>query len=175
MTHALTLCPFKDDKCWVSVIQEVIKPFAPQKISVDGDELSFEEASSQVQSIVETVLRSPISALGNVSLPNIQAWRDEDERRVDALRETLLTYADPRPRAQDGLAAAHVVSAAIIETLRTPADQAILFGRMLHLLRANHRENPSWGPLAVLHQGDLMPRGHSRGGEIRGGATHRQQ
>jgi len=53
--------------------------------------------------------------------------------------------------------AAHVVAAAVYAALRKGAGVSRLFGRMLTALKAMHDTNPAWGPLFVVHRGDVQP------------------
>jgi hypothetical protein len=51
--------------------------------------------------------------------------------------------------------AAHVASAAVVLALGGVAPIPHLFARMLAVMEAMHDANPSWGPLYVVHPGDI--------------------
>src|SRR5262249_3913405 len=62
----------------------------------------------------------------------------------------LPTDATPR------IFAAHVVAAAVLEALAANGNIPVLFERMVGILDAMHKANPSWGPLFVRHPGNLF-------------------
>jgi hypothetical protein len=55
-----------------------------------------------------------------------------------------------------GTYAAHVVAAAVMAALRSPQAIPVIFDRMLGVLKVMHDANPSWGPLYVVHPGDVV-------------------
>ena len=42
-----------------------------------------------------------------------------------------------------------------MSALKTPQAIPVIFDRMLGLLKVMHDANPSWGPLYVVHPGDV--------------------
>jgi hypothetical protein len=48
-----------------------------------------------------------------------------------------------------GIFAAHVIAAAVTAALQGGANLAVLFNRMVSVLKTMHDKNPSWGPMFV--------------------------
>ena len=104
--------------------------------------------------VAQTVVRHELASLENHALGEIQDWRNRDEEIVGNLRPLLRT-TEPLPTSLgEGIYAAHVVAAAIVEGLSDGANIPLSFERMIGLLKLMHDTNPSWGPLYVAHPAD---------------------
>ncbi len=71
------------------------------------------------------------------------------------LRSVLATNTALSAALLQGVFAAHIVSAAVLAALAQQTDIAVLFTRMIQTLKAMHDKNPTWGPLAVVHRGNI--------------------
>ncbi len=126
-------------------------------IRLAGKAVSREQAKRSAAVVAETLVRTRMKSLENHALGDIQDWRDRDERIARELR-SVLTTSDALPnRVAAGVYAAHAVAAAVTEAVGGAADLRSLFHRLLALLKTMHDRNPSWGPLYVVHPGDLAP------------------
>jgi hypothetical protein len=104
--------------------------------------------------VARTVARHRLASLEDHALLEIQDWRNQDEEIVGNVCAILKT-TEPLPTSlPEGVYAAHVVAAAIVEGLAEGADIPPLFTRMISLLKLMHDTNPSWGPLYIAHPGD---------------------
>lgn len=113
-------------------------------------------AYASAAQVAATVADRPLAALEGHALSEIQNWRDEDERLATTLGEALLRGGEVPTEALEGAYAAHVVAAAVTRAA-TGADPRRLHARMLAALADMHARNPSWGPLKVVHPGDIAP------------------
>jgi hypothetical protein len=115
-------------------------------------------ARQSAEVVAATLVGKRMNALERHSLGEIQNWRDQDEAIVAGL-SIILKSDEPLPsRYPEGVFAAHVVAAAVAGTLEKGARIAHVFERMLASLKAMHDANPSWGPLYVMHPGDVSRR-----------------
>jgi hypothetical protein len=106
--------------------------------------------------VAQTVVQHQLASLENHALREIQDWRNRDEEIVGNLRPLLRT-TEPLPTSLgEGIYAAHVVAAAIVEGLSDGANIPLSFERMISLLKLMHDTNPSWGPLYVAHPADRV-------------------
>lgn len=96
-----------------------------------------------------------MESLENHSLGEIQDWLDNDEQIVSEIRPTLSTACQCPDTYVRGFYAAHVVAAAVMEALSKDADIPVVFDRMQAQLKIMHDHNSSWGPLYVVHPGDM--------------------
>ena len=96
-----------------------------------------------------------MSSLNQHAFIEIQNWRDEDEKIVRELETAMLTGAAISASHATGIYAAHVVAAAAMAALAAKADVPTLFARMLDVLKRMHDRNASWGPLFIVHPGDI--------------------
>lgn len=105
--------------------------------------------------IAEVLPRTPLQALERHALADIQEWYDDDEEAVAELQQCLRPGHPLNDALAGGYYAAHVVSATIGAALRNGAYLPALFTAMVGLLKEMHDTNPSWGPMYVVHPGDI--------------------
>lgn len=74
---------------------------------------------------------------------------------MSELREVLTGVKLLRSEFASGMFAAHVVPATATAAVSRDDDIPALFDRMLSILKTMHDGNPSWGPLFVLHPGNV--------------------
>ena len=86
---------------------------------------------------------------------DIQNSRDRDEDIVAELVALIGTPGTVPENLEHGIFAAHAVAAAVNAALIPNANVDEIFNRMLDILKRMHDRNPSWGPLFVMHPGDL--------------------
>jgi hypothetical protein len=88
-------------------------------------------------------------ALNNHSLIEIQDWDDVDEDIASELRRVPTTSITLPAELGAGIFAAHVIAAAVTAALQGGANLAVLFNRMVSVLKTIHDKNSSWGPMFV--------------------------
>ncbi|MFY0543550.1 hypothetical protein [Brevibacillus sp. H7] len=117
-----------------------------------------EEARRSASIVASVVVHAKMQSLDNHALGEIQNWCNQDESIVAQLRALLSSEG---PLSTDdytrGFYAAHVVAAAVVEAVSKGARIPVIFERMLAVLKSMHDANPSWGPLYVVHPGNLLP------------------
>jgi hypothetical protein len=119
-------------------------------------EISPEYTKRSAEIVAGTLVNAKMECLEYNSLGEIQNWTDDDEWIVMELRP-ILTKATPLPQNYaEGIYAAHAVAAAVMATLAGDADIPLIFDRMLGMLKTMHDANSSWGPMYVVHPGDLV-------------------
>ncbi len=125
-------------------------------IVLAGHTLTPALARKSAKVVAQTLVQYKAAALENHALGEVQNWADSDEAIVQALR-VALRDGKPLPATPGGakLYAAHLVSAAVTEALATGKDIAGLQARLIKELNILHDRNPSWGPLFVVHPGDM--------------------
>jgi hypothetical protein len=149
------LLSFDDAGEWSKMIEaETDKDLST--IRLEGKEISPEHAKQSAKIVASTLARSKMESLENHALGEIQDWRNRDERIVKDLRKLLVTASQMPSRYASGIYAAHMVAAAVTSAILKNADLPLLFDRMLGALKIMHDGNPSWGPLYVVHPGDLV-------------------
>lgn len=94
-----------------------------------------------------TIANSKLKALENHSLHDIQDWTDQDQKIADEIA-TALRETGKLPTQYGGQAfyAAHVVSAATTEALKTGSNIQQIFDRMVQFLDEMHLGNAAWQP-----------------------------
>jgi hypothetical protein len=147
---------FSDAAAWATAIEtETMKDVAG--ITVLGRPLGVAAAKRSADVVAKAVMETPLDSLEHHALGEIQNWRDEDEAKVATLL-TRLTAATPLPATfRPGVYAAHAVAAGVYAALRKGTSLSRTFGRMLAALQSMHDTNPAWGPLYVVHRGDVRP------------------
>jgi hypothetical protein len=106
--------------------------------------------------VAQTIAAGKLNTLDGHAFDEIQNWRDRDEAVVAKLSGPLTKAADLPVRYTGGTYAAHAVAAAVMTALHMPQAIPVIFDRMLGLLKVMHDANPSWGPLYVVHPGDVV-------------------
>jgi hypothetical protein len=116
-----------------------------------------EDAKKSALIAANCLVQTKMECLGNHALGEIQNWHDDDENLVRQVRSILKT-TNPLPEvyAKD-VYAAHVVAAAIVESLQGNIEVPMIFTRMINILKTLHDKNPSWGPLYVRYPGNVVP------------------
>jgi hypothetical protein len=140
---------------WAKVIDDETKKDAGT-IVLAGRTVTAAVAQRSAQLVAEAIVNHPMVALENHSFGEIQNWRDADEDFVQQLHTCLTTAIPLTPDLEAGVFAAHLVAAATTAALEKDANIPLLQQRMLELLKRMNDHNPSFGPLAVRHPGDLV-------------------
>jgi hypothetical protein len=152
--ETVSLLRFSGHTKWASAILEETQKDAGM-IVLAGTAVTSDLAYQSAKAVARTLVLHKSRSLEQHALGDIQNWTDPDERKVKALRRVLRTASALPAELAEGLYAAHVVAAAIVEALSGGADIALLFERALALLKVMHDRNPVWGPLYVRHRGDI--------------------
>jgi hypothetical protein len=136
-----------------------------EAIVVDGRGWNKKLAVESARCFARTVAMTRFSSLERHTLSSIQNWRQRDEQIVELLIK-LLEGREPSAADAERLMtdayATHVVAAGVKHALRTGEDGGPIFVAMSNILAAMHDNNPAWGPLFVIHPGNLVR--HSLGG-----------
>jgi hypothetical protein len=125
------------------------------KIVLAGDKVTAAQAKKSAAVVARTIAATALDALDGHAFSEIQNWRDVDELIVAKLMPSLSTAASLPATYVGGAYAAHVVSAAVMAALEKAAPIPKIFERMIGVLKQMHDGNPSWGPLYVVHPGDI--------------------
>ncbi|BDU77101.1 hypothetical protein [Mesoterricola sediminis] len=120
-----------------------------------GARIPLAVARRSARGMAHLLVHHRARALEGHALGAIQTWRDGDEAKVAALRETLRLGGLTAPA---GCYAAHALAAGVLESLRRRADLDGVFGRTLALLAAMHADNPVWAGRNLRHRGDALRR-----------------
>ncbi len=126
------------------------------KVMLGGVHVPTAQAKKSAQIVAAVVAATPLDALDGHAFDAIQNWRDRDETLIGHLREPLTLAVDLPARYAGHAYAAHVVAAAVMAALDDPVSIPVIFDRMLGVLKVMHDANPSWGPLYVVHPGDVV-------------------
>jgi hypothetical protein len=125
------------------------------KIVLAGTSVTLAQAKQAAMVVAATIATTRLDALDGHAFAEIQNWRDHDEDVVAQLEPVLTAKIDAPVSFGSDAYAAHVVSAAVVLALEGAAPIPLLFARMLAVMEAMHDANPSWGPLYVVHPGDI--------------------
>jgi hypothetical protein len=125
------------------------------KIVLAGTSFTLAQAKKAAAVVAGTIAMTRLDALDGHAFAEIQNWRDHDEDVVAKLKSMLTAQADAPVSLSSDAYAAHVVSGAVVLALEGAAPIPRLFARMLAVMEAMHDANPSWGPLYVVHPGDI--------------------
>jgi hypothetical protein len=158
------LLEFTPANDWARAIEDETLKDAT-KIVIRGRVVPVAVARRSAEIVAAALVMTEVNALEHHALGEIQNWRDRDEDIVARLRTALQTSQRLPAHFAGGIYAAHVVAAALTGALEKRAKVAYLFERMQAALKAMHNANPSWGPLYVVHPGDvsrLLSRIHPR-------------
>jgi hypothetical protein len=154
-SYTVNMLSFSGSAEWAKIIDaETDRDLST--ILIQEEEVDAQEAKNSAKIVAKTLINAKMESLDNHHLGEIQNWRNRDETIVNKLR-TVLTMAGELPsQFASGIYAAHVVAAAVVESVSRNADIPMLFDRMIGMLKIMHDSNPSWGPLYVVHPGDIV-------------------
>jgi hypothetical protein len=152
--EVVRLLKFKQAGAWAdALVKEVDRDAA--KVVLAGATVTTANAKKSAAVVAQTIAAGKLNTLDGHAFSDIQNWADKDETLVAKLTDPLTMAVDLPARYAGGTYAAHVVAAAVMSALRTPQAIPVIFDRMLGLLKVMHDANPSWGPLYVVHPGDV--------------------
>jgi hypothetical protein len=152
--EVVRLLKFKQAGAWADALMaETDKDAA--KVVLAGMHITTANAKKSAAVVAQTIAAGKLNMLDGHGFDEIQNWRDSDETLVAKLTDPLTMAVDLPARYAGGTYAAHVVAAAVMSALKTPQAIPVIFDRMLGLLKVMHDANPSWGPLYVVHPGDV--------------------
>ncbi|MFN8636445.1 MAG: hypothetical protein U0893_21565 [Chloroflexota bacterium] len=140
---------------WADVILAETKKDV-KSIVLGGKKVSAAAAQLSAEIVSKVIVSHPMVSLELHAFEEIQNWRDEDEDIVRRLKKCLTTAAPLAADLESGVYAAHLVAAATTAALAKGGNIALLMQRMLDLLKRMNDKNPSFGPLAVRHPGNLI-------------------
>jgi hypothetical protein len=124
-------------------------------IVLEGEKVDMKTAKKSATIVSQAIVTHPMDSLEKHAFGEIQNWRNQDEDIVQDLRVALNTANPLSGDLSQGVFAAHLVAAATMSGLAEGGNIALLFSRMLDLLKSMHDKNPSFGPLRVRHAGNL--------------------
>ncbi len=151
----IRLLSFDGKDAWADAIEAETDRDLTSRIVLADQVISTEDAKKSAGIVAHTIAKGKMKALEMRPLIEIQDWMNEDEQTVQDIIPALVSAVElPDPYKGD-FYAAHAVAAAVIAALRKDADLTVIFSRMQAALKTMHDANPSWGPLYVLHPGDL--------------------
>jgi hypothetical protein len=152
---AVQLLSFNENKNWAkAILAEGLKDMTSIVLN-QSSKIDKASAQRSADIVAKVIMQTEFEVLDGHSLQEIQDWSNEDEKIVAVLRKALNGTAKPEAKIMDGVYAAHVVAAAIYESLLVKQEIAPLFDKMIKLLKKMHEANPGWGPLYILHPGDI--------------------
>lgn len=148
----------KADRWAIAIEAETDKDLDTIKLGESSTEITLDDAKESALIAARCLAQTKMKCLENHALSEIQNWHDEDELIVGQIR-SILKIADPLPElyAKEDVYAAHVVAAAVVEALQGEIEVAVLFGRMIDMLKTLNDKNPSWGPLYMKCPGNVIP------------------
>jgi hypothetical protein len=152
--YATGLLAFDQAGEWEKVIEaETDKDLS--SIELEGNTIDTDIAKESAKIVANAIMKTKLKCLENHSLDQIRNWGNVDEFIAKFIRTLLKTSNSLTEEYRSGFYAAHVVAAAVAESLSKDADIEIIFTRMVTLLKIMHDTNPAWGPLFVNHPGDI--------------------
>jgi hypothetical protein len=154
-SSAVQLLSFSDNKNWAgAILDEGLKDLTTIVLNKSS---KIDQASAQRSAdiIARVLMQTEFKALDGHALQEIQDWSDDDEQIVSELRKALKKSVTLNTKIMEGAYAAHLVAASIYEALLVKQDIAPLFEKMIILLKKMHNSNPAWGPMYIIHPGDL--------------------
>jgi hypothetical protein len=152
--ETVRLLVFDGAAAWADVIEkETDKDL--QSITVDGRAITPEAAKLSAKIVAQTIVQTKLRSLEDQALGHIQNWHNEDEEIIQQLRPYLTSTATLPAGLVSAAYAAHVVAAAVTQAIGEHANIPMIFDRMTMILKTLHNANPSWGPLFVVHPGNM--------------------
>jgi hypothetical protein len=152
--EVVRLLKFKQAGAWADALMKEVDRDAA-KVVLAGATVTTANAKKSAAVVAQMIAAGKLNTLDGHAFSDIQNWADKDETLVAKLTDPLTMAVDLPARYAGGTYAAHVVAAAVMSALRTPQAIPVIFDRMLGLLKVMHDANPSWGPLYVVHPGDV--------------------
>lgn len=141
---------------WSNLLEQETDKDADATFQLAGSNVPKSVAKKSAGIVAEVIATHRSAALRNHALLDIQDWRDRDEAIVNAILPALVSAKSvPDDINGAGVFAAHVVAAAVRAALTGNATPAIVFQRMITILKSMHDGNPSWGPLHVMHPSSI--------------------
>lgn len=155
----VSLLNFSKADIWAEAIRsEADRDLKTIKLGESDTEVSSEDAKESALIAATCLVQTKMRCLENHAFGEIQNWHDSDDRIVRQIRSVLRTAdSSSEDYADEGVYAAHVVSAAVVEALQGNTEVSVLFERMIDLLKTLHDKNPCWGPLYVKYPGNVSP------------------
>jgi len=157
---AVKLLSFGSASDWAAAIsKEGLKDLTT--IYLDGDgttkgtKVDADAAQASADIVAATLITTPFETLHRHSLQEIQDWKESDEQIAQGLRAVLRKQSPATAEELKGAYAAHLVAAAVYEALEVSQGIAPLFQSMIDILKQMHDANAAWGPLYVMHPGNI--------------------
>ncbi|MGR3911963.1 MAG: hypothetical protein QRY71_01460 [Candidatus Rhabdochlamydia sp.] len=122
-------------------------------MSMKYTSISVEDMKRSTEIVAFTIMNSKLQALNGKSLADIRCWNDTDEKSYEVFRSLLRIEEalDPVEKYKEGFFAAHVVSAAVMESILEEESNPLTaqkikhtFSRMLTILETMHQTNSEW-------------------------------
>jgi len=154
--------PFGGSTAWAAAVERETQLDA-QVVRLSRREVSLSEARGSASTAARAIASTPMRTLEGHALGEIQSWRDGDDAIVARLGAALAGAARVGDAIERGDYAAHAVAAAVTAAVGG-GDPARLQPRLVTMLAAMHRRNPAWGPLQVVHSGNMARRPFFTGG-----------
>src|SRR5450631_744263 len=152
--EVVRLLLFSSAGLWAdAIVKETDKD--AKSITLAGTKVTTLQAKKSAAVVAQTIAAAKLDSLDGHAFSEIQNWRNVDELLVAKLMPSLSTTATLPATYAGGTYAAHVVSAAVMAALEKAAPIPKIFERMIGVLKQMHDANPSWGPLYVVHPGDI--------------------
>jgi hypothetical protein len=148
------LLGFEDAYAWAEVIEkETMRDVT--SIRIGNVPVTVAQAKKSADVVAATIALGRLTTLGNHALIDIQNWQNADEAIATTLQSSLLTNEPVDPTHVSGIYAAHIVAAAVTAALAGKGAIGDIFQRMVAVLKDMHDANAAWGPLYVIHPGDI--------------------
>ncbi|HTP60329.1 MAG TPA: hypothetical protein VMM82_15510 [Spirochaetia bacterium] len=158
---AVKLLSFADAADWAAaILNEGLKDLTTIYLNGSsgspGVQVDAASAQASADIVAATLVTAPFETLRHHCLKEIQDWQQSDEQIAQSLRAVLRKQGAATQEELKGAYAAHLVAAAVYEALETPQAIAPLFQSMVSILKQMHDANAAWGPLYVMHPGNIV-------------------
>jgi hypothetical protein len=158
---AVKLLSFRDASDWAAaILAEGLKDLTTIHLNggwaTKGVPVDAAAAQKSADIVAATLITTPFETLHHHSLQEIQDWHESDEQIAQGLRAVLRKQSPPPPQELEGVYAAHLVAAAVYEALEVTQPIAPLFQSMVQVLKQMHDANAAWGPMYVMHPGNIV-------------------
>ena len=145
--------PFEGAAAWAAALEHETSLDA-QVVRLGRREVTMAEARGSATAAARAVAGTRVRSLESHALGEIQTWRDSDEAVARRLAAALAGRGQVTEAVRRGDYAAHAVAAAVTAAA-SGGDPARLQPRLVAMLASMHQHNAAWGPLRVVHPGDL--------------------